>query len=113
MTYSAVHMKTARLECRLTQELIARVDAEADRLGQTRTKYVERALESALSSGSGARAEVSSVSAPPPSGSASSRASAKKTEIALEARDAVQKRNREKPPAPSGDLPKIAPRHWA
>jgi predicted transcriptional regulator len=34
---------------RVSPELLGRVDAEADRLGQTRTKFVERALESALS----------------------------------------------------------------
>jgi hypothetical protein len=41
-------MARRRVDFRLDEELLARLDAEAERLGQTRTKYVERALESAL-----------------------------------------------------------------
>lgn len=37
-----------RVDFRLPVGLLARLDAEADRLGQTRTRFVERALERAL-----------------------------------------------------------------
>lgn len=47
MVYVAV-MTRRRVDLRLESDLIARVDAEADRLGQTRTKYVERALQQKL-----------------------------------------------------------------
>jgi hypothetical protein len=56
------------INLRVSLELLGRVDVEADRLGQTRTKFVERALESALNGqGSG---DTSSVSNPRRSGSA-------------------------------------------
>lgn len=41
------------INMRLPAELLARADAEAERLGQTRTKFVERALEKALGSPTG------------------------------------------------------------
>jgi hypothetical protein len=41
-----------RIDIRLPEDLLARVDAEAERLGQTRTKFLERALESALGASS-------------------------------------------------------------
>lgn len=47
MTYDAVQMKTARLELRITDELLAQIDAA--RGDVSRTRWVERALESALS----------------------------------------------------------------
>jgi hypothetical protein len=39
------------INMRLPPELVGRADAEAKRLGQTRTKFVERALERALGLG--------------------------------------------------------------
>lgn len=46
MTYAAVQMKTARLELRITEELLAQIDAA--RGDVSRTRWVERALEKAL-----------------------------------------------------------------
>jgi hypothetical protein len=40
-----------RVDFRLPAELMDRVNAEADRLGQTRTKFVERALVASLGRG--------------------------------------------------------------
>jgi hypothetical protein len=48
LPYCGGMAKSGRLELRITSELLARVDAEAERLGQTRTKFVERAVERAL-----------------------------------------------------------------
>ncbi len=44
-------MKDARLELRIDPDLKRRVEVEAGRRGQKITTFVERALESALSSG--------------------------------------------------------------
>lgn len=41
-------MARRRVDLRLPDELLDRLDAEAERLGQTRTKFVERALERVL-----------------------------------------------------------------
>jgi predicted DNA-binding protein len=41
-------MRRTAINLRLPADLLTRVDAEAERLGQTRTKFVERALEAAL-----------------------------------------------------------------
>lgn len=81
-------MARRRIDLRLDEDLLARLDAEAERLGQTRTKFIERALESALGPES-QDAPGAGVVRP----AASSRASAKKVEVALEARDAVRARS--------------------
>lgn len=64
--YIAGMAKTARLDLRLDPDLKARVDAEADRLGQKVTTFVERALESAL--GGLKPGDTHSVSSPRGSG---------------------------------------------
>ena len=58
MTYAAVQMKRARLELRITDELLAQIDAA--RGDVSRTRWVERALERALGEAS------SPVVQPPP-----------------------------------------------
>lgn len=103
---------------RFPDDLEARLVAAAKADGRTFSNFVVRALESAL--GSVIPADTPGPAAsrdrgegvPNARSSAPSRASAKKVEVALEARDAVQKRNAEKAAA-SGELPKIAKRHWA
>jgi hypothetical protein len=44
-------MRRTAINLRLPADLLARVDAEAERLGQTRTKFIERALEAGLVGG--------------------------------------------------------------
>jgi hypothetical protein len=41
-------MKSSRIDIRVTEDLLARVDARCEELGQSRTKFIERALELAL-----------------------------------------------------------------
>jgi hypothetical protein len=56
-----------RLDLRLPAELVERVDARAEELGQTRTKFVERALEAALATdGGGGSPGVSKPVVPTP-----------------------------------------------
>jgi Arc/MetJ family transcription regulator len=58
-------MARRRVDLRLDEELLARVDARAEELGQTRTKFVERALEKALGeTGSAGSAAAAGTSAP-------------------------------------------------
>jgi hypothetical protein len=91
---------------RLPDDLLKRVRVHCAESGERQNEFVRQALESAL------KVPPFDQLGPSPSPglvAASSRA-AKKTEIALEARDAVRERNRaKKPPA---ELPRIAPRHW-
>lgn len=47
-------MARRRVDLRLDEGLMARVDARAEELGQTRTKFIERALEKALGTEDGA-----------------------------------------------------------
>jgi hypothetical protein len=61
MTYAAVQMKTARLELRITEELLAQIDVA--RGDVSRTRWVERALEKAL----GAEDRVPERAVPAPS----------------------------------------------
>lgn len=53
--------KTARLALRVSEDLKARVEAEAERRGQKLTTFVERALESALGPSSESSAPESVV----------------------------------------------------
>lgn len=86
------------LPLRIDEDLLRRVDERRRVLGQTRTLFVERALESALGVSRGPDRQAPNEGGPGlPSVPASSRASAKKVAIALEARDAVQQRNAEMP----------------
>lgn len=51
LPYAGWMAKTGRLELRVESGLLARLDERCEVLGQTRTKFIERALESALSAG--------------------------------------------------------------
>lgn len=83
-------MKSARIDLRISEDLKARVVAEADRRGQKITTFIERALETALCGGdpegSGMR-----VSAERP---APSRASADVQQAAFDAGKAAMDRQR-------------------
>jgi hypothetical protein len=65
-------MARRRVDLRLDEELLARLDARCEELGQTRTKFIERALEKALSAGERSESDRMPVVARP--GSASPRA---------------------------------------
>lgn len=96
-------MYRQRVDFRLDQGLVARVDARAGELGQTRTRFVERALERALE---GAPFPVVAENL-----AVDERGSIVKADPARPARYEEQR-----PSAPSGGgtaPPKIAPRHWA
>jgi hypothetical protein len=74
-------MARRRVDLRLDENFLARVDAEAERLGQTRTKFIERALEKALGPppldpAAGLTVETRRGAASPAQPSAPSRASA-------------------------------------
>jgi predicted transcriptional regulator len=130
MTYDAVQVKTSRIDIRVSEDLLRRVDERREELGQTRTKFIERALESALGNPSVGRAvepRASAATAPDPGlkDSAPSRASASvepTTERELQglrniyeslvpAAATPQRKPAKKKPA-AGGLPSIAPRHW-
>jgi predicted transcriptional regulator len=82
-----------RLDLRLPPELVERVDARAAELGQTRTKFVERALEAALGPQQGGKArEAEEPDVVKRGASASPRA--------------------HEPEHPEVGLPKIAKRKW-
>lgn len=112
MTYTAVQVqtKTARIDIRVEQDLLDRVDDRRRELGQSRTVFIERALEKALAGAVSSPAASEPVGTEPASSRASVPKPARKPKTTPKSPEGLAEIRESLKP---GGLPSIAPRHWA